>query len=282
MRMVYLDELGTGDPKREPFVIVAAVIVHADKQWKAIGKYLADLAEAVVPPEKKRVFKAFHANELYSGGRIFERKPGQHGVWWPVLENLLSVPRKFDLPISFGFTKRAWFEPGSDHHDALIAAKIPPIAGAQMAAFTMATVGVEHWMKRMAGADEVAQMVMENNPHAQKFISETHRVIANPKLRVALLKPREREVVDISRIMSPIYFQDKIDSSVLQIADACAWAIRRRISRERDSERFYTPVRGQFINDVSVLLEAGDAPSFDDEPPTDPDQASAVVTGRSS
>lgn len=268
IRMVYLDESGTGDPRREPFIIVAAVIIHVDTQWKAISKHLTEYADFVVPPEKRGEFKAFHAKELFSGGKIFERKEGQYGYWWPLLDEILSIPKKYDLPIAFGFTRRSWFEAGTQHHASSVAAKIPPVVGAQMLAFTMATIAIEHWMKHRAGPDEVAQMVMENNPHAQKFIHAAHRVISNPRLRDALLDAKGKKSVNISRIMWPIYFQDKIDSSMLQIADACAWAIRRRLSREKDSERFYAPLRGQFINDVSALLEPDEAPSIEMDLPS--------------
>ena len=72
MRFVYLDESGVGDPKREPFLVVAGVIVHADIQLKAIEKYLASMVECFVPPDKKEGF-FFHARELANGGGAFDR-----------------------------------------------------------------------------------------------------------------------------------------------------------------------------------------------------------------
>ena len=42
--------------------------------------------------------------------------------------------------------------------------------------------------------------------------------------------------------MWPVYFEEKSYRSPLQIADACAWAIGRRLSREKHSERFIAPL----------------------------------------
>src|SRR5258706_1348820 len=112
VRFVYLDESGTGDPKREPWVVVCAVIVHADKQWRALTKYLSDLADEVVPKAKRSEFAAFHAVELLSGGKIFERDPNNFEKWWSVLDELLTIPEKFDLPIAYGRVARAWYLPG--------------------------------------------------------------------------------------------------------------------------------------------------------------------------
>jgi len=250
VRIAHLDESGTGDPKREPFVVVAAVVIDGNKQWKALGQYLSDMAEQWVPKDKKPEFIAFHATELYAGGKIFERIDGDFEHWWPILDELVSIPEKFDLPVIFGYVPRRWFLPGGQQYKPDLS--IEPLVLAQMMAFTMCSIGIEHWMQRATAPDEVAQMIMEHNDQTHKRIKETQRLIADPKYRT-MLSPASREFFNISRIMWPINFQQKTDSSILQVADACAWAIRRRLSRERNSERFYLPLRNYFVNDLRVL-----------------------------
>jgi hypothetical protein len=48
----------------------------------------------------------FHATELFSGGRYFDRVTWPLCVRWAILEELASIPREFDLPVVFGFQIR--------------------------------------------------------------------------------------------------------------------------------------------------------------------------------
>jgi hypothetical protein len=73
MRFIFVDESGTGNPKFEPFIVVAAIIVHADKQLTKLEEYLGAMAAEFVPVETRHLFKGFHAVELYSGGAVFKR-----------------------------------------------------------------------------------------------------------------------------------------------------------------------------------------------------------------
>src|SRR5579872_5464857 len=84
MRFVFVDESGTGNPAREPFVVVAAIIVHADKQLTKLEEYLAAMAAEFVPPETRQHFRGFHAVELYAGGKVFQRDKTKLDRWWHV------------------------------------------------------------------------------------------------------------------------------------------------------------------------------------------------------
>jgi hypothetical protein len=250
VRIAYLDESGTGDPVREPHVVVAAIIVHADKQWRALVTYLADMAAAHVPKDKIAQFKGFHANELFSGGKIFERRDGEFGRWWPVLEELLSIPQKFDLPVCFGSVERKLYEFGGEGYEGAVKSNIKPLVAAQMTAFSAAAYGVEHWMKSVAAPDEVAEMIMENNADTRDHLKIMQRMLADKNQRNAFLtRPEMKKTFDFSRIMWPVRFEEKGDeTSALQIVDACAWAIRRRLAGDPDSDRFYDLLAPKLIN----------------------------------
>ncbi len=251
VRFIYLDESGTGDPAREPNVVVAAVIVHADKQLRSLGKYLSDMADAHIRPEDRQGF-VFHATELYSGGKILTREKYPKEQRWAMLDELATVPRQFDLPVVFGTIPRAWYEPGGDQHEGALAVGIKGVIAAQMLAFTIASVAADYWMDKAADADEIAQMVMENNPEAQQFIRKTHKVLADPKRR-DLLKKEDAEMLAVSRIIETLHFEEKSDSSALQVADYCAWAIRRRLSEEANCGRFCNPLLPQMVNKLKGM-----------------------------
>ncbi|MGA7326501.1 MAG: DUF3800 domain-containing protein [Rhodomicrobium sp.] len=263
VRMVYLDESGTGNPAREPFVVIAAVIVNADKHWKAIGQHIADMAQDAVPSERRRDFKAFHATELFSGGKVFERKKDDFEYWWPVLDELVSLPSKFDIPIAFSFFPRKWAEERQEYQERASDAGMTPVVSAQADAFVTACSSIEEWMNNAADTDEVAQLIMENNQATRKNIEYILRLISDPLGRKSYhpdIKP-----YSVSRIIYPMHFETKSSTSILQLADACAWAIRRRLSRERHSERFFTPLREHLISHkkhLRVLFDREKAVEF--------------------
>jgi hypothetical protein len=70
--MIFLDAAGIGNAKHEPVIVIAGVILHADKQWKDVGQYLSDMADALAPAEHRNGF-VFHATELFSVGKRFPR-----------------------------------------------------------------------------------------------------------------------------------------------------------------------------------------------------------------
>src|SRR5437016_5699619 len=68
---------------------------------------LAALKEEYVPKEKRNDFVAFHATEIFSGGKISKRE--EYPAWrrWELLEKLATIPRKFGIPVSIGFKSKA-------------------------------------------------------------------------------------------------------------------------------------------------------------------------------
>jgi hypothetical protein len=104
--MVYLDEAGISKPDLEPFVVVAGVMIHADKQWHAVEAHLSSLTDRYVPPAKREGF-SFHATELFSGGKTFTREEWPKEERWTILDQLVAIPGKFELPVVAGWVARA-------------------------------------------------------------------------------------------------------------------------------------------------------------------------------
>jgi hypothetical protein len=106
LRMIYLDEAGISNPAHEPFVVMAGIIVHADQQWKILERYLSDMADEFAPPEKRDGF-IFHAKELFSGGKTFNREDFPKEKRWEILDYLVAIPEKFEFGIAWGLVERA-------------------------------------------------------------------------------------------------------------------------------------------------------------------------------
>lgn len=105
MRLVYLDEAGTSNPKHEPILVVAGITVDADKQFKEIERYLDALAHKHVADRTIGEF-AFHAMELFHGTKNFDRETWSFDKRLEILDELAAIPKKFDLPICWGSTNR--------------------------------------------------------------------------------------------------------------------------------------------------------------------------------
>ncbi len=243
MRMTFFDAAGLSNPEHEPFVVVAGVIIHADKQWKALGEYLGAMADEFAPPEHRQDF-AFHATELFSGTKHYKDRERYPREWrWKVLDELVAVPKHFDLPIVWGRVPRAELLPGGslEHSGGL-----DPVIHGQMIAFTVASAAVEHWMNAVADPEEMAQMVMENDDQSRKFIKIIQRLLSDPKYHS--LFSEEDAKFKLTRVIYPIHFEEKTDSSALQLADVCAFALKRKTMNTPECARFYDPLEPFLVN----------------------------------
>lgn len=148
MRFVYLDEAGTS--AREPVAVVAGVIIRPDEQWKALELHIESLINRYIPETKRREF-VFHATELFSGGKAFPRSEWPRALRWQILEEVLSIPMYFELPVVLGYSRK-FIAPGmSDNltHHAM--------------AYTLCAIATNAFMKIHSETGEVAMFVAEDN-----------------------------------------------------------------------------------------------------------------------
>src|SRR4051794_26608716 len=102
VRVAYLDEAGVSNPNHEPFLVVGGIIIDADRQMIAIEDRIDEICSDHIPEEDREGF-VFHATELWSGGSYFDRKTWPREKRHQISMDIISIPRDFDIPISFGF-----------------------------------------------------------------------------------------------------------------------------------------------------------------------------------
>jgi hypothetical protein len=243
---VYLDAAGLANIQHEPFAVVAGVIVHPDKQWRAINTYLSDLADEYVGRPRPFDFY-FHATELFHGTKHFPREKYDKETRFRILDRLVGIPKLFDSPIVWGHSERRLFAAGGAHHPPR---HISPIAAASSVAFAIATNAAERWMNEVADQDEVAMVVMENDDQCNKLIERTHRLLSDPQLTPFLALQLAQDV-SLHRLIYPIHFEKKTDSSSLQIADVCAFALKRYLMKTPEYRRFYDPLEANLVNHLA-------------------------------
>jgi hypothetical protein len=74
MRLVYIDEGGISKATQEPFVVVAGVIIDADRVLNGVENQLERIMQRNIPERYHKEF-IFHATELFNGGgKVFKRE----------------------------------------------------------------------------------------------------------------------------------------------------------------------------------------------------------------
>jgi hypothetical protein len=237
MRIVCLDESGIS--ANDPCAVVAGVIMHPEKQAKALDDYLQAMVEDYIPPEERDGF-AFHATEIYSGKKRFDKERWPRELRWKVLDELVSIPKKFDMPIVMGFVPK-----GKLRRDYQGIEQREVDLGAHTIAFTIALLSANMFMKLRGAPGEMASVTVENSDHARRLIKMTHDFIRDPA-QVAKLDAQTAKHLPLDRIIDAVTFAPKA-SSALQVADAVAFATMRRLRRGRDCERFYDPLEPFFV-----------------------------------
>lgn len=250
-RLVYLDESGTGNPKTEPHVVMVGVVVDPDRQWLQVESFLSALAEQYVLPHRRSVPVVFHANEIFHGSGHWPREEYSREVRMNLLRELCSIPVSFDLPVVSGYVDRtevARHLPDDDVAEQTLYATV----GAAM----RCTVGVERYMRTAAGEGEVATLVYENNDHSRKLIRKLHNAMKTDAMATwpTFQNWELREFLPVTRIVDTAHFAEKLDTSILQVADACAFAIRRFLAGKPEGDVDNLPHPGEVLRLAAVSI----------------------------
>ncbi len=157
VRMVFLDESGTGGIAKEPYFVLAGVIIHADKQWKAVENHLIALMNkySPIPWGARPLNFCFHGTELYSGGKVFTRHAFPKEQRWEILDQLVAIPAKFDLPVVSAYVER------SENPDTLTCYR---------GCYVEVAAIVEAYMRLQPDRNEVASIICEDFPEVRGWV----------------------------------------------------------------------------------------------------------------
>jgi len=251
VRLAYFDEAGISNPKDEPFVVVAGVLVHGDGVLNGVKAHLERLMSRHIPAHYHDGF-VFHAKELFNGGgKVFKRlKSEEHGApEFPlsrrlqIAEDLAAVPTKFNLPIAIGFVERAKFPKTFELPDNWTEAQ--KTVAAHVSVYMSAAIVAEHWMRQNA-SNENCLMIVQDNDQARKSIRDL-QVHHQDKKIVETLGEKERQHFPLRKIQEDPLFQPKRRSNPLVLADFCAYVLKRLLMQDQKFTRFFDQLRPNFI-----------------------------------
>lgn len=265
VRLVYLDEAGVGNLFDEPYLVMAGIILNADQDWRPLQRHIKSLRRKYLPSESRDFF-IFHAKDILHGTGYFREHDRRQ---WPrdkrmqILADLAEIPRLFHLPVAFQAISRSmaakWFQarhlqrrgwkPTRSSCDPRFGEPKPtPLPDRAIAASTHASAWVECiakidlWMKVHA-PNEVAMIVAENPGKIQDFLKAIHSGYASDEFYDA-------RAFSTERIVDTVTFAEKRESILLQIADTCAYVIKRKIMGKSEIVPCYDLLAPQLISSL--------------------------------
>ncbi|MEH2484997.1 DUF3800 domain-containing protein [Bradyrhizobium sp. AZCC 2230] len=233
MRLVYLDEAGVSNPAQEPVLVVAGVIVDPDRQWKELEAYFREMALALFPDDDLYRF-VFHAKDIFHGNGPFDRARWTRKERMRVLTQLAQVPRLFDLPIVVGELDRIKTQQELER----VSPGIPTKSAHNFIhthAFINAIQCVQFWMERNAPAEN-AMLIAEDTPVLKKTLRNVHEGYTDPTLET-------ESAFKAPNIIDAVHFAQKDESLLLQIADHCAFIIKRKLMGKTDVDECYGAIK---------------------------------------
>ena len=250
MRLAFMDEAGISRPEEEPFLVVAGIIVDGDNALNGVENQLERIMKRHIPPEFWDGF-VFHATELFNGGgKVFKRTRSDFigPPQWPldrrleIADEIMAIPKKFALEITYGFIERATFKDHFHFPDTTLG---QITIAQQVAAFSTASIFIERWMRKNASGENCV-LVVENNDRAKALMRDMHQWHQGNKV-ADVLNDFGKKLLAFRKIRQDPLFQDKRPSNTLIIADFCAYVWKKILMDDKRYGRFFEPIRKRVI-----------------------------------
>jgi len=233
VRLTYLDEAGVSNPAQEPFLVVAGVMLDPDRHYGALDARLRALAEECFPLERSDVLRharafgrpfIFHAKDVWHGSGFF---PRDDTLNWPlhrrrkVFEALSKNPEKFSLNIVWGAVDRQALL-RSDEAKGLSRKDLEGNAHALAYFHTMRRV--DNWMIENAPR-EYTMLYAEDRREVRDYVDIIHTMCVDRSID----ETAPSTAFGSTHIAEPVAWIEKSRSAILQVADHCAFIIKRKL-----------------------------------------------------
>jgi hypothetical protein len=242
VRFIYTDEAGTSAD--EPVTVVVGLVVHADTQWMRAAEQIRNVLSRV--PEEFRNDFVFHATAIWGSPKY--RPSWQFRDRLETLHAMMRIPGALGIPISLGMYRRSVQVPNN--------VQMLPEHYHHARAFGLCIATADGYIRDNAGANEVATVVAEDVPAMRRRLLaavdsyRTSPVRLNPSQVVSertfagFRVDASRLELTVNRIIDTIHFVAKRDAPILQVADACAFGLRRFLAGQSYGEDFAKSVVG--------------------------------------
>src|SRR5271166_2953223 len=233
MRLVYFDCAGSN--RKEPFCVVVAVIVHED-HWTWLDHYSRSAliplwtSRAQMTKKARELMKQgkfeFHGHELFNGKGPWPRNAKAKKFRFDLLSGFLDVPNKVQelgiqvtLPIVYGatYTPELIRRYGADAWDA------------EEIAFILCMEQVERFFTKTCDKEK-GLLLGDRNVKTEFAI----RNLGDYMRRQSA--PIGRNPDSLTHMIETVHFADSQSTSGIQLADVCAFVIKRHLMNPDDLE----------------------------------------------
>jgi Protein of unknown function (DUF3800) len=250
VRLVYVDEAGVSNRRQEPWLVVGAVVVDADKKLVAVERHLDKIVKRHIPEEHWGDF-VFHATHLFMwGGKVFTKNNPD----WPlhrrleIADELAAIPKKFDLPLMHGLCEREKFPSDPRLREGRTEGEVT--VAAHVSTYVACAVNVDQWMKKNTNG-EVCLMVVEDNEQARSHIRNFQNYYQRGDFSEMIAE--HKGIFPLKRIKEDPLFQGKRKTSILQLADFWAYVAKRSAMKDERYMRFFEPMLPLVYPSVRVI-----------------------------
>ncbi len=230
MRIAYLDEAGLSTKAHEPHVVVAGVITNPDTHYQVIEAHIRALAADVLGDKAKSFYGkpyVFHAQDVWHGSGDFKREEWPLPTRMALLKALCQIPKDFDLPVIFGVVAK------KDRNAKL--------SFLHNEAYLLTAKRLEGWMDENTRNEVVAIISERCDKEHMARITAFHQLIVDKSMSDRPALPHQ--FVSKHIIEAPI-FLDKYSSPLLQLADVCAFVLKRKMQKCPHVEPLFDLLKG--------------------------------------
>lgn len=246
MRFCYLDESGVGKKTAEPEVIVAGILLNVDTQYGPLSEYLYDMANNFIGSHRPSDF-CFHAKHLFHGGKSYPLDKWSPENRRSILGHLLDIPKLFKLPVFFSRVDRSLVASQDPNRNNAARRDTETIHAS--AVLTCCST-VDHWVSTHLPHERVF-FVHEDHPRDKKRVSTGIRVFGDRGAQLASKQHPQLDRLLLKKLVDEPHYVEKSGSSPLQVADACAFVLRRYFGGYADAhpyvERFASQIACQNV-----------------------------------
>ena len=243
MHLAYLDDSGTRD-KNSRFQLMTAVVIEG-WEFAGIEQAFGTGIDLLVAEERLERFEEFHAYELYGGYGVFEGV--EQDKRFSVIRGILRIAKEHTIPVIYGAVDLV-----------KLADKNYGSADPLDTCFRICAKGIDEWAAKQfqmpAANDPDPLSTVVNGPHPlvvlvaddfqQKSIKETLRK-SFQYLRKPLRPPDFYDNRRTQHLHDALYFGNSKDSGGLQLADLCAYIIRKHLEGDESVAGFYDIFKDQ-------------------------------------
>ncbi|MCH8977215.1 MAG: DUF3800 domain-containing protein [Proteobacteria bacterium] len=244
MRHFYLDEAGIGNPKIEPYTVVAGFLLHVDNQYEMLRKYILDMADNLVAPNNERPDNfCFHAKDLWHGSRFFSRDKWPLEKRLEILGYLADIPDKFDLPIIYTCIKREDFVP----IDLVGKKRANADSKCHATCFLSCLSHADRWMEEFQPEEKIFAIVELHRDH-KSGLEEIANTMSDPRVKDQIIDNEDFHWKPLKYFVESPLFTPKSGNSPLQVADVCAFILSRALAGGNHTAELLEKIRPNLVS----------------------------------